>query len=92
MTLGRYAAIFVPGDPPRTATVAFWAPGGAPLPSPTGELDLAVRVDGEVLLQRVPVERVPVADALPILARVRRGGDAHPAAAFWGAAALLGLQ
>jgi superfamily II DNA or RNA helicase len=92
LTLGRYAAIFVPGDPPRTATIAFWAPGGAPLPSPTGELDLAVRADGEVRVERVEVERVPVADALPILARARRAGDAHPSAAFWGAAAVLGLQ
>jgi superfamily II DNA or RNA helicase len=98
--LGRYAAVFVPGDPPRTGAIAFWAPDGSPPPAPGGsasaahdELALVVRsTGGDLHRQVVPVVRVPVADALPILARARRAGDAHRAAAFWGAVAVLGLQ
>jgi superfamily II DNA or RNA helicase len=91
-TLWRRAAVFVHADPPRTGTVAFWSPDGEPLPDPDGELDLVVPVDGGVGLRSLPVEHVPIADALPVLARARRSGDAHPSAAFWGAAAVLGLQ
>jgi superfamily II DNA or RNA helicase len=39
----------------------------------------------------VPTE-LSVSAAVPILGRARTSADAHPAAAFWGAAALLALQ
>ena len=35
---------------------------------------------------------MPVGDAVPVLSRARRARLAHPAAAFWGAAALVALQ
>jgi superfamily II DNA or RNA helicase len=92
-TYRRSAAVFDPGDPPRTGTVAFWSPAGEAPPEPDGERELAVRAgDGDVVLRTVPVVRVPIADALPILARARRTPDAHPSSAFWGAAAVLALQ
>ncbi len=40
----------------------------------------------------VPALRLPVAEAVPLLSRARRSPDAHPAAAFWGAAVVVALQ
>ncbi|WP_157253742.1 DEAD/DEAH box helicase [Nonomuraea typhae] len=42
--------------------------------------------------REVPVTRIPVADAVSHLARARTDASAHPAARFWGAAALVALQ
>lgn len=89
-------AVFVPGDPARTGTVAFWHPDGTAPPAlgsgTAGSLDV-VRPDGSgVALARVPAVLVPVRAALPLLARARVAPTAHPAAAFWGAATLLALQ
>ena len=63
---------------------------GAELPE--GEYgDLAVAgPDGRV--RSVPAVRLPVAEALPVLSKARRAPDAHPAAAFWGAAVVVALQ
>ncbi|WP_438486716.1 DEAD/DEAH box helicase [Streptomyces sp. S186] len=99
--LAQYAVVFEPGDPARTGRVVFWDPaGGAPPPGPaTGEQGAAELVApggaaGEVTLRRVPVLRLPLADALPalMLARGRAGTGAHRAAAFWGGALALGLH
>ena len=45
-----------------------------------------------VVTRTVPTVFLPVTEALPLLVRARRDPQAHPAAAFWGAAALLALQ
>jgi superfamily II DNA or RNA helicase len=87
MGLQRCAVVFEAADPPRTSTMAFF---GEELPE--GEyVDLAVAgADGGV--RTVPAVRLPVADALPVLSQARRAPDAHPAAAFWGAAVVVALQ
>ncbi|MER5466724.1 DEAD/DEAH box helicase [Streptomyces sp. NPDC002668] len=97
--LARCAAVFEPGDPARTGRIVFWDPDGAGPPDVSagevGEADLAT-ADG---VRTVKVLRLPVADALPVLALARRlygdgntGAAVHPAAAYWGAAAALALQ
>lgn len=56
---------------------------------------LAVAVpdeDGEVSVCTVPALMLPVADAVAALTRARAARGTHPAAAFWGAAALVALQ
>lgn len=75
--------------------MAFWVPGGDGPPEGAGEPgELTVAVAGEdgVLARTVPVLRVPVREAVPMLGRVRGDGAAHPSAAFWGAATLVALQ
>ncbi|WP_030023278.1 DEAD/DEAH box helicase [Streptomyces monomycini] len=47
--------------------------------------------DGIELID-VPAVVLPVADALPVLTRARAARTSDPAAAFWGAAAVLALQ
>ncbi|MYS83563.1 ATP-dependent helicase [Streptomyces sp. SID5474] len=80
----RHAATFAPADPPRAGTVAFW-------PHPTGT-DTVTVLDADGIEQTHPAVLVPVADAVRLLSRARRSADAHPAAAFWGAATVLALQ
>ncbi|TCC17984.1 DEAD/DEAH box helicase [Kribbella sindirgiensis] len=84
--------MFRPADPPRTSRVAFWDPDGGPLPLGVGdqvELDL---IDGSGRQQAVRAVELPVAEAVPILGRMRRAPGAHPSAAFWGGASLVALQ
>ncbi|MFB7276814.1 DEAD/DEAH box helicase [Streptomyces hydrogenans] len=90
------AAVFLPADPPRTGRIHLWSPEDEPLPSPgpagaaPGELTV---VDGtDLRTVTVPTLSLSVRDALPFLARARLAGDADPATAFWGGAALLGLD
>ncbi|SDJ41828.1 DEAD/DEAH box helicase [Streptomyces indicus] len=96
--------VFLPSAPARTSRFAFWnEDGGLPV-SPVGEgsaeaptavEDLTVALpagDGAVEPVRVPARLLSVREALPVLARARSGEDAHPAAAFWGAATLFALQ
>ncbi|MEU6663424.1 DEAD/DEAH box helicase [Streptomyces sp. NPDC046821] len=105
--LVRCCAVFVPADPAREGSVAFWRPdGGRPPHTDAGtprELSLAVPVDGGVERDAVPfgsgVERnnvpavlLPVRAALPVLTRARACADASTSAAFWGAASALALQ
>ncbi|MFD8729446.1 DEAD/DEAH box helicase [Streptomyces sp. NPDC059611] len=90
--LSRCSAVFIPADPSRTGLIAFWNPDGSTPPDATGILsDLTVAGAG---LQRrtVPGLHLPVRESLPVLTRARADGQASPATAFWGAAALLGLQ
>ncbi|TDO52042.1 SNF2 family DNA or RNA helicase [Kribbella sp. VKM Ac-2571] len=47
---------------------------------------------GGVRLHPVPAVELPVAEAVPILGRMRRAPGAHPSAAFWGGASLVALQ
>ncbi|WP_419993331.1 DEAD/DEAH box helicase [Streptomyces boninensis] len=94
--LARCAAVFVPGDPARSGSIAFWrpdAPDTAPEHDATaGEaaaLTVAVPEGGT---REAAALLLPVAAALPVLTRARAAPGAHPAAAFWGAAAVLALQ
>ncbi|MFF4172228.1 SNF2-related protein [Streptomyces sp. NPDC001744] len=94
--LPRHSAVFLPADPPRAGRIAFWSPGGDPLPDPSGTpasgAGITV-VDGDTLRPvTVPALTLSVGDALPLLARARFADAASPATAFWGAAALLALD
>ena len=94
--LARCCAVFVPGDPARTGSIAFWRPDGDAPPavaSGTAEDLTVVAPDAEgVALVRVPAVLLPVRAALPVLTRARARADGHPAAVFWGTAAVLALQ
>ncbi|NKQ25225.1 hypothetical protein HF200_12390, partial [Streptomyces galbus] len=102
--LARACAVFLPGDPARTGTVAFWSPDGAverdgtadDHAAATGPALTALTVvrptaDG-VRTVTAPAVLLPLRTALPLLARVRGAADAHPATAFWSTAALLALH
>ncbi|MEW2071887.1 SNF2 helicase-associated domain-containing protein, partial [Streptomyces sp. NPDC007346] len=90
--LSRCSAVFIPADPPRTGVIAFWNPDGSTPPDAPWVLsELTVAEDG-LRRRAVPALRLPVREALPVLTRARAGGQASPATAFWGAAALVGLQ
>ncbi|WP_246111744.1 DEAD/DEAH box helicase [Streptomyces hawaiiensis] len=89
-------SVFLPGDPARTGSVAFWRPDGVTPPpvEPASVADLTVVVphDGEVEEASVPAVLVPVHTALPVLTRARAGGQGHRSTVFWGAAALHALH
>ncbi|MFG3498850.1 DEAD/DEAH box helicase [Streptomyces sp. NPDC047928] len=93
--LARCSTVFLPAEPARSGRVAFWAPdGGLPGSGPRDELTV---VADDALPQAVPALLVPVRDALPVLTRAwaatrSSSPAAHPAAAFWGAAALVALD
>ncbi|MER6186247.1 DEAD/DEAH box helicase [Streptomyces sp. NPDC001652] len=94
--LARCCAVFVPGDPARTGSVAFWDPGGhAPPAVASGSVeDLTVVVPGEEGAETVTVPAVllPVRAALPVLTRARAATNGHRATVFWGTAAVHALQ
>ncbi|WP_245765004.1 DEAD/DEAH box helicase [Nonomuraea jiangxiensis] len=81
--LARHPAIFQPGDPPRSGRVAFLDPAGEAV------VTVATEHGGT---RETAATLVPVGEAVAALARARTDPAAHPAARFWGAAALLGLQ
>ncbi|MFF4835118.1 DEAD/DEAH box helicase [Streptomyces sp. NPDC001315] len=90
------SAVFVPGDPARTGSVAFWRPdGGAPPAVQSGSVaNLTVvlpRGDGA---ERVSVAALllPVRTALPLLTRARAVAHGHRATVFWGTAGVLALH
>jgi superfamily II DNA or RNA helicase len=88
--LTRCAVVFEPADPPRDSTLAFY---GAPLPAGDHGTIAVLTEDGTSLRRKdVPALRLPMDAAIPVLAKARRAGDAHPAAEFWGAALLIALQ
>ncbi|MFF3175387.1 DEAD/DEAH box helicase [Streptomyces sp. NPDC057900] len=98
----RCAAVFLPAPLPREGRVAFWDPEGAPLtplPAPGADGQVSeitvVRRDGDqgdVRRHTVPALVLPLADAVPLLARARHQRSAHPATRCWGAAALHALH
>ncbi|MGW3740124.1 DEAD/DEAH box helicase [Streptomyces sp. NPDC005146] len=100
----RCAAVFLPAPLPREGHVAFWDPDGGPLPviggaheqTPAETTEITVvRRHGQpddVRRRTVPAVLLPVADAVPLLARARHQPSAHPAARCWGAAALHALN
>ncbi|MEV7514567.1 DEAD/DEAH box helicase [Streptomyces diastaticus] len=96
-SLAACPAVFLPGDPARGGTVAFFPSSPAGPPRVPGaevrELPLVLPDDdGSLRVQPVRAVLLPVARAVPVLTRARVLDDAHPAAAFWGAAALLALD
>ncbi|WP_353941065.1 DEAD/DEAH box helicase [Streptomyces sp. HUAS MG91] len=90
--LVRCCALFLPADPARASTVAFWHPDGdeVPLPAAGSRVQVPLVLPGEQLT--VPAVALPVRAALPVLTRARAAAHADPTTAFWGAAALLALQ
>jgi len=94
----RLAAVFLPAPLPREGRMAFWDPEDGPLPEASAGLtdltDLTVvRPHGAGVRRRTaPALTLPLAEALPLLARARRDPAAHPATACWGAAALHALR
>ncbi|MDQ1043428.1 DEAD/DEAH box helicase [Streptomyces sp. V4I2] len=94
--LTHCCAVFVPGDPARTGSVAFWRPDGEVPPAvEAGSVeDLAVVLPGDdgVELVSVPAVLLPVHAALPVLTRARASEETHRAPAFWSAAAVLALH
>ncbi|MDQ0711752.1 superfamily II DNA or RNA helicase [Streptomyces luteogriseus] len=94
--LAMCRSVFLPGDPARTGSVAFWRPDGS---VPQGvdsasvtDLTVALPQDGGVEAVGVPAVLVPVRTALPVLTRARAGGQGHRSTVFWGAASLHALH
>ncbi|MGP4099679.1 DEAD/DEAH box helicase [Nonomuraea sp. KM90] len=94
--LARHAAVFRPGDPPRSGHIAFLDPAGDTLVTVAEEhaagQDAGQEGTGQVRTRPVPATLVPVGTAVAGLARARMDPHAHPATRFWGAAALVALQ
>ncbi|MEU2281015.1 DEAD/DEAH box helicase [Streptomyces sp. NPDC013178] len=94
--MARCPAVFAPGTPARTGSVAFWRhDGGAPphvASGSVGEVRVVRPAVGGVELVRLPAVLLPVREALPVLTRARAVPDGHRAVAFWGAAALTALE
>ncbi|MEV7547285.1 SNF2 helicase-associated domain-containing protein, partial [Streptomyces sp. NPDC089915] len=92
----RRAAVFLPAPVPREGRVAFWCPDGEPLPEGAGTPQplRVVRPHGSgpgVRTRTVPAVTLPVAEALPLLARAAHSPAAHPATRAWGTAAVQAL-
>ncbi|MGA5898915.1 DEAD/DEAH box helicase [Streptomyces venetus] len=94
-------AVFLPGDPARTGSVAFWRPDGATPPvvpsasvaeAPIADLTVAVPGVHGVDRQHVRAVLLPLSRALPVLAHARSGASGHRATRFWGAAAVHALH
>ncbi|MDQ0746816.1 superfamily II DNA or RNA helicase [Streptomyces africanus] len=94
--LARCRTVFVPGDPARTGSVAFWRPDGEAPPTVTSAsaADLTVVVPGGDGVEplSVPAVLLPVRAALPVLTRARAEGHGHRSTVFWGAAAAHALH
>ncbi|MFG2681361.1 DEAD/DEAH box helicase [Streptomyces sp. NPDC048392] len=94
--LADCCAVFLPGDPGRTGTVAFWRPDGevpGPVPSGTpGDLTVVLPDGAGVEPVSVPAVLLPVRAALPLLTRARVAADGHRASVFWGAVAVEALH
>ncbi|MFE7724926.1 DEAD/DEAH box helicase [Streptomyces anthocyanicus] len=94
--LADCCAVFLPGDPARTGTVAFWRPDGeAPCTVPTGapgSLTVALPDGNGVEAVSVPSVLLPVRAALPVLTRARARANGHRASVFWGAVAVEALH
>ncbi|MFJ9056228.1 DEAD/DEAH box helicase [Streptomyces sp. NPDC102409] len=101
----RCAAVFLPGALPRDGRIAFWDPEGTVGPGLTDPDPVSAGAANQVVeltvagpygpqgagTRTVPAVALPVAEALPVLARARHRAVAHPATRAWGAAALHAL-
>ncbi|MEV2213373.1 SNF2-related protein [Streptomyces sp. NPDC050997] len=94
--LAACCAVFVPGDPARTGTVAFWRPDGSAPPALVSAPveDLTVVLPGSEGVERVsvPAVRLPVRAAVPVLTRARALVHADRGTLFWGTATVLALH
>ncbi|MET9887867.1 DEAD/DEAH box helicase [Streptomyces sp. NPDC006430] len=101
--LARCATVFEPGDPARTGRILLWNPDGSPPPDVPGGRAAEAGLLTAHGPRTLPVLRLELADALPVLAHARRAheeqrggadgsGPVHPAAAFWGGALALALH
>ncbi|MEW1914645.1 DEAD/DEAH box helicase [Kitasatospora sp. NPDC085895] len=94
--LAGCAAVFLPEDPPRLGRVAFChtdaSASPASWPGANGRLTVVRPHGSSVRRREVPATIVPLPQALAPLVHARRVPGADPAAAFWGAAAVLALQ
>ncbi|WP_282084301.1 DEAD/DEAH box helicase [Streptomyces tendae] len=94
--LADCCAVFLPGEPARTGTVAFWRPDGeAPgtVPSGTpGSLTVVLPEGDGVEAVSVPAVLLPVRAALPVLTRARARADGQRASVFWGAVVVEALH
>ncbi|WP_299538102.1 DEAD/DEAH box helicase [uncultured Streptomyces sp.] len=90
--LSRCEAVFLPGDPARTGTVAFWHPDGEPLPDVPDTAGSVTVARPGAAPHPVSALCLPVAEALPVLTRARTAAEVTGSVAFWGAAGLLALQ
>ncbi|MEU9508776.1 DEAD/DEAH box helicase [Micromonospora sp. NPDC048170] len=90
MTIGSHAVTFAPADPPRTGALLVWSPDGDAPPDVPGEpVEVTLATPPHGRPTPVPVRRVAVATGVPLLLA---GPPAHPAAAFWAAAAREALH
>ncbi|MGI5341367.1 SNF2-related protein [Streptomyces sp. CA-181903] len=87
--LARCSAVFLPAEPPGAGRVAFWRPDGT-TPDVRGPVE-AIAVGSGAAPAEVSALVLPVRAALPALTRARAAG-AGGTTAFWGTAAVLGLQ
>ncbi|MFI6946158.1 DEAD/DEAH box helicase [Streptomyces sp. NPDC050422] len=99
-------AFWHPEGHPLPDPVDLWGPGTGALEGPGGpaeadgsgarasEITVVRRDDeqGDVRRSTVPALLVPVAEAVPLLARARHLRSAHPATRCWGAATLHALH
>ncbi|MBX7550987.1 DEAD/DEAH box helicase [Streptomyces sp. tea 10] len=95
--LARCCAVFLPSDPARAGSFAFWHWDGETPPAVPGgsttELDVVLPTEnGGVERVRTPAVLLPVQDALPLLTRARALPEGHRSACFWEAARGLALH
>ncbi|WP_079030040.1 DEAD/DEAH box helicase [Streptomyces ambofaciens] len=95
--LAHCCAVFLPGDPARTGSVAFWLPDTEDPPAvapdlPTERLTVVLPDGDGVRPVSVSAVLLPVRSALPVLTRARVRADGHRATEFWGAVAVEALH
>ncbi|MFB6612780.1 DEAD/DEAH box helicase [Streptomyces sp. NPDC056367] len=98
----RCSAVFLPGEPGepgRSGRIGFWRPdseaawaGADADPTGAGGFEELTVVTPQLRRATVTALVLPVDEALPLLTRARAAAAPAPAAAFWGAAALLALH
>jgi len=81
---------FRPGDPPREGVLLAWPADGGEYPAGSAAPGVETLEISVPHRQKVTATRLTVGGAVPLLAHLRP--DAHPAAAFWGAATRLALH
>ncbi len=106
ITIGpRLEATFVPADPPRASFFALWQPpapgaldlgpidaglvGALPLKPVT--VDLVVSSPAGPVVRSLTVWRLPLRDALEVLAPLSAGADCAPSVVAWAAVVRAGL-
>ncbi len=93
------AATFVAADPPRESWLALWPLAGgaegrdaARRLTPADELELAVPAGTRIRRKKVPVHRIPLAEALDALVELPAGADVGRSVRAWAAAARIAVE